>query len=364
MSQRVFNFSPGPAVLPVSVLEQIQREMVALPGIGSSILEISHRSKAFLDILGEAESNLRTLLAIPAGYKVLFLQGGSRLQFTMLPMNLLRGSGATAEYVVTGSWGQKASEEAALEGPMRVTWSGKTTNYDRLPAWSEVAHESDAAYVHITSNETIQGVQFADDPVVPDAPLVCDASSDFLHRPIDVARYGVIYACAQKNAGPSGVTIVIIREDLLDRAPADLPSMLSYSAYAAENSLQNTPNTFGIYAFNLIARWLMKDIGGLPAMLALNRAKAKSLYDVLDNSGGFYRGHAVPACRSLMNVTFRLPSEDVEKRFLAEAAQRQLVELKGHRSVGGIRASIYNAMPTEGVQRLAEFMADFAKRNG
>jgi phosphoserine aminotransferase len=364
MTERVYNFSPGPAVLPVSVLEQAQREMLSLPGVGSSILEISHRSKPFLDILAEAEANLRRLLNVPANYRVLFLQGGSRLQFSMIPMNLLRDSGKAAEYVVSGSWGEKAADEAVFEGESRVTWSGKPTNYDRLPEWSEVPRDPQAAYLHITSNETIQGVQFAADPDSGDVPLICDASSDFLHRPVDIGRYGIFYACAQKNAGPSGVTIVIIRDDLLDRAPKSVPSMLSYAAYAKEGSMQNTPNTFGIYVFMLITRWLEKDIGGLAKMLEVNRAKAKLLYDALDQSGGFYRGHAQPNVRSLMNVTFRLPSDDVEKRFLAGATEQKLCELKGHRSVGGIRASIYNAMPMEGARLLAEYMRDFAKRNG
>jgi phosphoserine aminotransferase len=367
MTDRVYNFASGPAVLPLPVLEHVQRDLLALPGVGSSILEISHRSKAFGEVLAEAEANLRKLASVPANYKVLFLQGGSRLQFSMVPMNLLRGSARTANYVVTGSWGQKAAEEATLEGAMRIAWSGKATNFDRLPEWNALELDRDAAYVHLTSNETIQGVQYSQDPVLAvdkDAPLVCDMSSDFLHRPIDVAKYGIIYACAQKNAGPAGVTIVIIREDLLDRAPADLPSMLSYKAYAKENSMQNTPNTFGIYVFNLIARWLQNDIGGLDKMLERNRTKAKLLYDALDASNGFYKGHAVKSCRSLMNVTFRLPSDEIEKKFLAAAAERKLVELKGHRSVGGIRASIYNAMPVEGVRLLSEVMTDFAKQNG
>lgn len=364
MTDRVYNFSPGPAVLPLSVLEQVQREMLSLPGVGSSILEISHRSKAFLAILAEAEANLRRLLGIGDGYTVLFLQGGSRLQFSMIPMNLLRDSGRAAEYVVTGSWGKKAAQEAAFEGESRVVWDGKATNYDRLPAWSEVPRDAGAAYVHITSNETIQGVQFADDPDSGDVPLVCDASSDFLHRPVDIGRYGIYYACAQKNAGPAGVTIVVIRNDLVDRAPPSVPSMLNYAAYAKENSMQNTPNTFGIYVFMLITRWLEQEIGGLAKMLEVNRAKAKLIYDALDESGGFYRGHAQRDCRSLMNVTFRLPSDEAEKRFLAEAAERKLCELKGHRSVGGIRASIYNAMPMDGARQLAEFMRDFCRRNG
>lgn len=363
MAERVYNFSPGPAVLPLPVLEQAQRELVALPGAGSSVLEISHRSKAFEAILADAKSLLTELLGIPAGYSILFLQGGSNLQFSMIPLNLLRSTGKSADYVVTGTWGGKALEEAKREDKARAAWDGKGANYSFLPAAKEVQLDPDAAYVHITSNETIQGVQFQEDPNFGGAPLVCDSSSDFLSRPVDVKRYGLIYACAQKNAGISGVTVVIVRNDLLDRVPANLPSMLDFKLLAKNDSLYNTPPTFAIYILMLIGRWLKNDIGGLAKMDELNRAKAKLLYDALDGSGGFYKAHARPDCRSQMNVTFRLPSEELESAFVKQAQSHQLFELKGHRSVGGIRASIYNAMPKQGVTALRDFMLDFQKKN-
>jgi phosphoserine aminotransferase len=358
---RVYNFSAGPAVLPETVLQQAQRELLCLPGAGASILEISHRSPEFIEILEQTTANLRSLLSIPDNYTVLFLQGGGRMQFSMVPMNLLRGAGQPADYILTGSWGQKALDEAKREGDTRVAFDGKSTGYDRLPAADQLDLNPAAAYVHFTSNETIEGVQFSTEPVVGDAPLVCDASSDFLHRPLPVDKYGLIYACAQKNAGPAGVTVVIIRNDLLERSSDDLPGMLNYRNHAENDSCYNTPPTFGVYLVNLIARWLLDDIGGLDAMLARNQAKARLLYDVIDASGGFYRGHAQPSDRSLMNVTFRLPDDAAEKAFLAEASQRDLCSLKGHRSVGGIRASIYNAMPVAGVESLRDFMQDFCE---
>jgi phosphoserine aminotransferase len=361
--ERVYNFSAGPAVLPVTVLEQAQRELLSLPGCGASVLEISHRSQQFMDILETAQARLRGLLQLPDNYKILFLQGGARLQFSMVPINLLRGAKGPADYVLTGSWGNHALKEANKEGPVRVAWEGKATNYDRLPTDDDLDLESSAAYVHITSNETIQGVQFPREPDTADVPLVCDASSDFLSRPRDVARYGLIYACAQKNAGPAGITIVIIREDLLERSAADLPGYLSYRIHADANSLWNTPSTFGIYLVGLVARWLQEDIGGLAKMHQINQQKARLLYEVLDASPEFYRGHAQSACRSLMNVTFRLPSEELEKEFLAKAAECNLQSLKGHRSVGGIRASIYNAMPVDGVVALRDFMTEFRDRH-
>lgn len=361
---RIYNFSAGPAVLPLPVLEQAQRELLALPGAGASILEISHRSPAFLEILEQAQSRLRQLLGIPDEYRILFLQGGARLQFSMVPMNLLRGQATAAQYILTGSWGRTALAEARREGPAVVAWDGGSSGYDGLPPTGELRIEPKAPYVHFTSNETIQGVQFLEEPAVGDAPLVCDASSDFLCRPLPIDRYGLIYACAQKNAGPAGVTLVIIREDLLERSSDELPGYLNFRTHAEQNSLYNTPPTFAIYLVNLVARWLLEDIGGLDSMLALNRRKSALLYEQIDVSGGFYRGHAQPECRSLMNVTFRLPDAELESRFLSEAEQHDLGSLKGHRSVGGIRASIYNAMPLAGVQALAQFMRDFRARQG
>lgn len=361
MTERVYNFSPGPAVLPLTVLEEAQRNLVALPGLGISPLEISHRSPWFDGVLNETEANLRRLLAIPENYHVIFMQGGSRLQFSLVPMNLLRAGGTQADYVVTGTWGQMALQEAQREGTARAAYNSKPHNFDRLPGPQEIEVSPDALYVHITSNETIQGVQFQTEPDVGQVPLVADASSDFLYRPLEIKRYGLIYACAQKNAGPAGVTVVIVRDDLLGRIGDGLPTMLDYRSFVKEKSLINTPPVFAIYLVMLVTRWLLNDVGGLAAMHAINRRKAKLLYDVLDESRGFYRGHAQPDSRSLMNVTFRLPDDDAQSEFIKQAKARGLVELKGHRSVGGIRASIYNAMPLEGVEKLRDFMREFAK---
>ena len=364
MNERVFNFSPGPALLPLPVLEQAQRELDSLPGVGMSILEISHRSKHFEGVLAEAKSLLRELLGIPAGYSILMLQGGASLQFSMVPMNFLRGVDKPAAYIVTGTWGTKAVEEARREGDVQVAWDGKSTGYSTLPKAGDLKLNPAAAYVHMTSNETIQGVQFQDDPQAGALPLVCDASSDFLSRPIKVDRYGLIYACAQKNAGISGITTVIVHDTLLEKAADGLPSMLDYRLQAKNDSLYNTPPVFGVYILMLIGRWLRDEIGGLQKMATINREKAALLYDLLDSSGGFYRGHAKPDCRSAMNVTFRLPSEDLEQTFVKEAQALGLYDLKGHRSVGGIRASIYNAMPREGVEKLRDFMQKFKATRG
>lgn len=364
MSSRVFNFSAGPAVLPVKVLKQAQEAVLELPGVGASILEISHRSPPFDAVLDETTSLITELLGVPGDYSILFLQGGSSLQFSMVPMNLLRGSGKTADYVLTGSWGKKALAEAKRQGETRVLWDGKSDNYSCIPAAEELKWNSDAAYVHMTSNETIQGIEFFTDPDTGAVPLVCDASSDFLSRPVDVSRYGLIYACAQKNAGIAGVTVVIMRNDLLERTPDNLPSMLDYRLQAEGGSRYNTPPVFGVYVMMLVGRWLRDDVGGLAAMAAQNRDKAQLLYDVLDAQPDFFRGHAQPASRSVMNVTFRLPSEELEAEFVKQAKARKLTDLKGHRSVGGIRASIYNAMPREGVETLRDFMLEFQKQHG
>ncbi|HYO25749.1 MAG TPA: 3-phosphoserine/phosphohydroxythreonine transaminase [Lacipirellulaceae bacterium] len=362
MTHRVYNFSAGPSVLPLPVLQEVHRDMLALPGAGASILEISHRSAAFMPIIEGAEAALRRLLAIPDDYAVLFVQGGSRLQFSMVPMNLLE-PGGVADYILTGSWGKDALKEAKKEGKARVAWDGAKTNYDRLPAAGDLDLEPQAAYVHYTDNETIQGVEFSTAPDAGSVPLVCDASSNFLSRPMDVRKYGLVYACAQKNAGPSGVTVVIVRRELLKRANAEMPGYLHYGTHAENGSMWNTPPTFAIYVLKLITEWLERDIGGLAAMQERNREKAALLYDVLDSSGGFYEGHAQRECRSQMNVTFRLSSEELTAQFVGEAKKRGLHELKGHRSVGGIRASIYNAMPREGVAALRDFMVEFREQN-
>jgi len=363
MTERVFNFSPGPATLPLPVLQEVQQNLLALPGVGASVLEISHRSKTFEEMIAQAEANIRALLNLPEEYYVLFLQGGASLQFSQVPMSFLRGTGRSADYIVTGSWAKRALAEAQREGAVRIVWDGKADNYSRVPKHGEYEIDPSAAYVHFTSNETIQGIQFPAEPEVGDVPLVCDASSDFLSRPIDVKRYGLIYAGAQKNVGPAGVTIVIIRQDMLEQVPDDLPTMLNYTVHVEHRSLYNTPAVFAVYVVMLVTRWLLENIGGLEQMHAINQQKAQLLYEAIDRSEGFYRGHAQPDSRSLMNATWRLPSEELEVQFVKEAKEAGLHELKGHRSVGGIRASIYNAMPIDGVRTLVEFMEHFRQKH-
>lgn len=362
LDERVYNFSAGPAVLPVPVLERIRDEMLCLPGAGASVMELSHRSKEFIAIQETAVERLRRLMKLGDEHEVLLLQGGSRLQFSMIPMNLLRGQAAPAQYIVTGSWGKKAVEEARREGEVQVLFDGKETNYDRIPKWDALSVDPNAAYVHYTSNETIQGVQFQSDPNL-EVPVVCDASSEFLHRPCDMTKYGMVYACAQKNAGPSGVTVVVINKSLLQRSSDDLPGYMSYRNHAEADSMWNTPPTFAIYVLGLVAEWLEETMGGLDKMYEQNQRKAKLLYDVLDEYPEFYIGHAQVTDRSLMNVTFRFGSDQAQADFLAAASEQGLATLKGHRSVGGIRASIYNAMPVQGVELLAQFMRDFAHKN-
>jgi phosphoserine aminotransferase len=361
MTERIFNFSAGPAVLPVPVLEEAQRDMLSLPGVGMSVMEISHRSKTFDEIIGKAESGLRELLGIPNNYHVLFLQGGASLQFSMIPMNFLPADGS-ADYVLTGSWGKKALKEAKKAGSVNVAATMADGGFTRVPSDEEMSLNPHAAYVHITSNETIEGVEWKRDPNAGNVPLVADASSNILSRAIDVAKYGLIYAGAQKNMGPSGVTLVILRDDLLQRVPENLPTMLDFRVQVENKSLYNTPNTWGIYILSLVCKWLL-DQGGLAAMERLNEAKAQLIYDAIDATD-FYRGHADVDCRSNMNVTFRLPAEELEKKFVTEATAQGLDGLKGHRSVGGIRASIYNAFPRAGVEALVSFMKDFERRNG
>jgi phosphoserine aminotransferase len=361
MTERIFNFSAGPAILPVPVLEEAQRDMLSLPGVGMSVMEISHRSKTFDEIIGRAESSLRELLNIPSNYHVLFLQGGASLQFSMAPMNFLPADGS-ADYVITGSWGKKALKEAKKVGGANVAASMADGGFTRVPSGEEMSLNPHAAYVHITSNETIEGVEWKSDPNVGEVPLVSDASSNILSRAIAVDKYGLIYAGAQKNMGPSGVTLVILRDDLLQRIPENLPTMLDYRIHVENKSLYNTPNTWGIYILGLVCKWVQEK-GGIAAMEQENEEKARLLYDAIDATD-FYRGHADSDCRSNMNVTFRLPDEELEKKFVTEATAQKLDGLKGHRSVGGIRASIYNAFPRAGVEALVSFMNDFERRNG
>jgi phosphoserine aminotransferase len=359
--QRVHNFAAGPAVLPVPVLEEIQRNLISLPGVGMSILEISHRSTTFESILAQAEADIRTLASIPSNYKVLFLQGGASMQFSMVPMNLLT-PGATADYIDSGSWAEKALKEAKKVGTVNVAATTKSENYSRIPRQAELTLAPGAAYVHLTSNNTIEGTQYKELPSVGDVPLVNDTSSDMFSRPIDVAKHALIYSGAQKNMGPAGLTVVIIRDDMLPRSQKTLPTMLNYAVHAENGSLYNTPPTFAIYALGLVMKWLLAQ-GGLPAIGAVNERKAGKLYSEIDRTG-FYRGTAHKDCRSLMNVTFRLATEDLEKQFIKDSTAAGLDGLKGHRSVGGMRASIYNAFPEEGVDALIAFMREFERKKG
>jgi phosphoserine aminotransferase len=360
---RIFNFSAGPAVLPIEVLEEAQRDLISLPGVGMSILEISHRSTAFDDVIEGCEADLRALAGIPANYRVLFLQGGASLQFSMVPMNLLP-AGGSADYVVTGSWSQKAVKEAKRVGAVKIAASTESENFTRIPQQSELKLDAGAAYVHITTNNTIFGTEFHYTPETGNVPLVADASSNICSRPIDVSKYGLIYAGAQKNLGPSGLTLVIMRDDLVARSPASLATMLQYSVHAENKSMYNTPPVFGVYIMRLVLKWLLKE-GGLAAMEQRNIRKADKLYAEIDRTG-FYRGHAAKDSRSRMNVTFRLPSasEELEKKFVKESTAAGFDGLKGHRSVGGLRASIYNAFPEAGVDALVTFMKEFEAKNG
>jgi phosphoserine aminotransferase len=359
--KRVFNFNPGPAALPLEVLEKAQAELLDFRGTGMSVMEISHRSKEFEAVIQTAETDLRELLGIPTNYKVMFLQGGASLQFAMVPMNL-RATGASADYIVTGTWSKTAIKEARKLGTTRAAASTEQEEFKCLPASLDL--DPNAAYLHFTSNETIHGVEFFEEPTPPaGVPLVCDASSDFISRPIDITKYALLYAGAQKNAGPAGVTVVIARDDILERTPENLPVMLDYKALAASGSLHNTPPAFAIYMVGLVLQWV-KRLGGLAEIQKINRKKADLIYAAIDESGGFYRGHAAPEARSVMNIPFRLPSEELEDAFAKEAKSNDLIGLKGHRSVGGMRASIYNAMTVEGTEQLVKFMKEFQKKNG
>ena len=358
---RVYNFSAGPAMLPEVVLERAREEMLDWRGSGMSVMEMSHRGKEFMAIAAQAETDLRELLAIPANYKVLFLQGGASSQFAMVPINLLRGR-TQADYINTGQWSKKAIAEGKRFCAVNVAASSEAQKFTTIPERSGWSLNPDAAYVHYTPNETIGGVEFHEVPDVGDVPLVADMSSTMLSRPIDVSRFGVIYAGAQKNIGPAGLTVVIVREDLIGGAMENMPIMFDYKTHAENESMYNTPPTYSWYLAGLVFDWLKRN-GGLEAMAEINRRKATRLYAAIDESG-FYRNPVDVACRSWMNVPFTLADESLDASFLAEAKAAGLQTLKGHRSVGGMRASIYNAMPEAGVDALIEFMADFARRKG
>jgi phosphoserine aminotransferase len=359
-ADRIHNFNPGPAALPLPVLEEIQESFLNYKGAGMSIVEISHRAKEFEALLNDAIARTRRLLRLDDRYHVLFVQGGASLQFAMIPMNLL-ADGRSADYVNTGTWSTSAIKEArVLNKPVRVVASSEDRQFTYIPA--KIDFNPDAVYAHITSNNTIRGTQWRRFPDTGGVPLVADMSSDFMSRPFDPAPFGLIYAGAQKNIGPAGVTMVILRDDLLGRVPDNLPAMLKYTTYTSKNSLYNTPPCFAVYIVALVTRWVLKN-GGLDAMAKVNAAKAAKIYGILDSSA-FYKATAVKDCRSDMNITFRLPSEALEETFVKEASAQKMKGLKGHRSVGGIRASIYNAFPMEGVDALVGFMKDFEKKNG
>lgn len=362
MTQRIYNFNAGPAVLPLEVLKAVQDEMLNYQATGMSILEISHRSKAYEEVNRQAEATLKELLGLGDDYRVLFLQGGASTQFAMVPMNFLP-SGRTADYILTGSWSEKALKEAKLFGNTHVAATTADGNYKRIPNRDQIQLSDNPAYVHITSNNTIFGTQWKEYPCFGQVPLIADMSSDILHKPFAADKFSLIYAGAQKNLGPSGVTVVIARKELLENNRKDIPTMMRYETHAKNDSLYNTPPAFSVYVLNLVLQWV-KNQGGLAGMQKRNEEKAALIYDAMDQSNGFYRGHAEKDSRSVMNITFRLPSEEQEKAFAGEAEKAGFIGLKGHRSVGGLRASVYNAMTVEGCRALQQFMLYFQKKNG
>ncbi len=360
--ERIFNFNAGPATLPLVVLEEAQNELLNFKGTGMSVMENSHRTKEYEAINSEAEALVKELLGVPENYRVLFLQGGASTQFAAVPMNLVSVD-SHADYILTGAWAEKAQKEASKFVKTNVIASTKEENYTRIPRIDEIKVSDGPAYVHLCSNNTIFGTQWQSFPDLGDIPLVADMSSDIMSRRFDVSKFALIYAGAQKNLGPAGVTVVIIRKDLLEGIPSNIPTMLRYDIHAKNDSLYNTPPSFSVYMVNLVLRWL-KNNGGLAAAEKRNTEKAALIYNTIDNSEGYYRGHAVKDSRSLMNITFRLPNEELEKKFAVEATAQGMIGLKGHRSVGGLRASVYNAMSIEGCMALAEFMKAFQSKNG
>ena len=360
-ANRIHNFNPGPAALPLSVLEKIQENFLDFGGSGMSITEISHRSKHFDDVINDAVARTKRLLGLDDRFHVLFLQGGASMQFAMIPMNFLAENNS-ADYVDTGTWSSKAIKEAEIQGKtIKVVASSADKNYSYIPR--DIKFNEGAAYVHITSNNTIKGTGWNELPDTDGVPIICDMSSDIMSKPIEAQKFGLIYAGAQKNVGPAGVCLVVIRQDILDLVPDSVPTMLRYDTYAAKNSLYNTPPCFAIYTLDLVLKWLEETVGGLDKMAAINQIKAALLYDLMD-AGGFYRTTAEPDSRSLMNITFRLPNEDLEQQFVQQALKQGLAGLKGHRSVGGCRASLYNAVSMEAVKALVEFMKTFEAQNG
>ena len=360
-TKRAYNFNAGPSALPLDVLQKAQAELIDFQQTGMSVMELSHRSATFEAVHNDAIARLRKLYEIPENYDVLFLQGGASLQFTMIPMNFLSKDGK-ASYIQTGAWSEKAFKEAKFFGTPIEAASTKENNYKNIPLLADINIDAEAAYVHLTSNNTIFGTQWKDFPETGNVPLIADMSSDILSKRVDISKFAMIYAGAQKNLGPSGVTVVIVRKDLLEKANPDIPTILNYTTHSKNNSLYNTPPTFGIYMLGEVLKWV-EEQGGLEAIEKRNEEKAALIYDVIDNSNGFYTGHATPESRSLMNITFRVADEALEKQFLAEAKDAGFVGLNGHRSVGGCRASAYNAVPVATCQALAEFMIEFQSNN-
>jgi len=361
MEKRIYNFSAGPSILPEEVVLEAQKDLFSYKGQGLSVMEMSHRSKSFGEIAQEAENDLRKLLNVNDEYAVLFLQGGATLQFSMIPLNLMPPNNK-ADYINTGVWSKKAIKEAKKVGEVNVAATSEESNFNFIPKQEALELDADASYAHYTSNNTIFGTQFKTEPDTSDIPLVCDASSDILSKPLDITKYGILYAGAQKNMGPAGAALVIVKKSLLDRSPDELQTYLNYNAHVGAGSMYNTPPSFTIYIMGLVYKWLLRN-GGLETMQMVNETKAKLLYDAIDNSDGYYKGAAVTEDRSIMNVTFNLQNEELEKKIIAEATEKGFSGLKGHRSVGGLRASIYNAFPTKGVEDLVQFMADFKARN-
>jgi phosphoserine aminotransferase len=361
MDNRIYNLSAGPAILPLEVLKEAQEDFISYKGCGMSVMEMSHRSKIYDDIIKTTEKDIRTLLDINEDYSVLFVQGGATLQFSMIPMNFMPPKNK-ADYILTGSWSKKAAKEAKRVGLVNIAGTSEDSNFNKLPKQSDLILDPDASYVHYTSNNTIFGTQYKTEPEVGNVPLICDASSDILHKKIDVTKYGLIYAGAQKNMGPAGCALVIVKKSLLDRCPEELHTYLNYNTHASKDSMYNTPPTYTIYIIGLVAKWLL-NMGGLDKMFEINKEKAGLLYNFIDESDGFYSGTAAKEDRSLMNITFRLASEELEKNFISDSVEKGFTNLKGHRSVGGCRASIYNAFPKEGVEALIEYMKDFKANN-
>jgi len=359
----LYNFAGGVGLLPPKVISEAQQAILEVPGTGISALVINHRSQLCRDILDETEKNIRTLLNVPDNYRILFLQGGASLQFSMIPMNLWVSKNQPVDYIVSGYWSTKALKEAEIEGKnVNIIWNGKAQKFVRVPSQHEYKIDPDAAYVHYCSNETVEGLQFAEPLETRNVPLVCDMSSDFLAKPVDISKYGLVYAHAQKNIGAAGVTVVIIRDDLLECIPDNIPTVLDYRPHVEMKSIYNTPPVFAIYVVLLVTRWLLNDIGGLANMAEQSQRKAAMLYKVIDQSEGFYRGHAQVDSRSLINVVFNLATPDLETPFIAAAKQLGIIGLEGHRSLGGIRASLYDSMPIDGAQYLQNFMLEFQEQ--